>query len=122
MLPQKFPTYLDPSNSDIHRNNDQDTELTLGGFPSPVERSSNIYEPCSTDQEAKSGGETKCEGEEAQYSLSLGKPGTQKTGFKPYKRSSLETNDMSVPSSCSQGKEKRFKIVCLEGEEASVTI
>ncbi|CAM8911099.1 unnamed protein product [Rhodiola kirilowii] len=120
VLPQKFPPSQDQINSDTHSNNDQGVELKLGGFAPPVDLSSNVFESCCNDQEDKINGKPRPEYErkELQHSICLGNTGTYSAGFKPYKRSSFEIDDISVPNSCSQGKEKRPKMICLEGREA----
>ncbi|XP_019419235.1 PREDICTED: protein LHY-like isoform X2 [Lupinus angustifolius] len=48
--------------------------------------------------------------------LGHGRLKTRRTGFKPYKRCSVEANENNVGKSCNQGEEKGHKRIRLEGE------
>ncbi|CAL0302202.1 unnamed protein product [Lupinus luteus] len=57
-------------------------------------------------------------GEEGLLTIGLGhgRLKTRRTGFKPYKRCSVEANENKVGKSCNQGEEKGHKRIRLEGE------
>ncbi|CAM8926392.1 unnamed protein product [Rhodiola kirilowii] len=118
VLPQKFPSSQDLTTLESQINIDQVCYLKLCGLGSPIDLNSTIVESCCTDQVVKSNGKLRdeCEGKEAVHSMGLGKLRTHKTGFKPYKRSSVEAKDISVLNSCSQGNEKRPRRICLDLE------
>uniref|UniRef100_A0A7N0VAE4 LHY n=2 Tax=Kalanchoe fedtschenkoi TaxID=63787 RepID=A0A7N0VAE4_KALFE len=121
VLPQKFSSSAGLVTLETHANTDQESKLKLGGVASPIDLNSDILVSCSADGVVKTNGKVRaeCEGQEILHSIGVGKLRTHKTGFKPYKRSSVEPKDISVPNCCSQGKDKRLKRMCLEGGEAS---
>lgn len=51
--------------------------------------------------------------------LTMGKLKLRRTGFKPYKRCSLEANDSRVASTCSQEEDKGTKRIRLEGKAST---
>lgn len=51
--------------------------------------------------------------------LGYGKIKGRRTGFKPYKRCSVEAKDSRVTNCCSQGEEKAPKRLRLEGEPST---
>ncbi|KAL9685464.1 hypothetical protein QQ045_022914 [Rhodiola kirilowii] len=119
VLPQKFSSLYSLSNLETLTNIGQDSELKLGGLAFPIDRNLNIYGyNCITDQLVKTRATERAEieGAEGLHSIGLGKLRTRRTGFKPYKRCSIEAKDIS---GCSQGKEKRPRSTCLDGGEVS---
>ncbi|XP_073260570.1 protein LATE ELONGATED HYPOCOTYL isoform X3 [Populus alba] len=122
VLPQSFSPLHDLK-SKMHQNEDtgekKDAE-EKDGDASLTNLNSKTWECCSGNQEGEKNALSRCEnyGEEGLLTIGLGhgKLKVRRTGFKPYKRCSLEAKESRTGTGSCQGEEKGPKRLRLEGE------
>nr|AAQ73524.1 circadian clock associated1 [Mesembryanthemum crystallinum] len=125
-LPQSFSPPQDVSimdqvmNNGVERNGQNATETNEDA--SQLDLNSNTWESCSGDQGhlENTGLREKENGKDHFLSIGLaqGKPRDRRTGFKPYKRCSVEARESRLNSN-SQDQEKCPKRIRLEGEAST---
>uniref|UniRef100_A0A7C9EJ74 Uncharacterized protein n=2 Tax=Opuntia streptacantha TaxID=393608 RepID=A0A7C9EJ74_OPUST len=87
---------------------------------SQLDLNSNTWETCSSGQHIeKDGLREDTEKDGLTIGLTEGKLKTCKTGFKPYKRCSMEAREGRAMSNSNQGQEKCSKRLRLEGEAST---
>ena len=87
-----------------------------------LDLNSNTWESCSNEQVVERNNKSKEENHKGllTFSHDQGKPKTNRTGFKPYKRCPVEARESRVLNSSSPEQEKCSKRLRLEGEAASI--
>ncbi|XP_011039461.1 PREDICTED: protein LHY-like isoform X1 [Populus euphratica] len=122
VLPQSFSPPHDLK-SKMHQNEDAGEKKDADekdGDASLINLNSKTWECCSGNQEGEKNALSRCEnyGEEGLLTIGLGhgKLKVRRTGFKPYKRCSLEAKESRTGTCSGQGEEKGPKRLRLEGE------
>ncbi|KAI8572968.1 hypothetical protein RHMOL_Rhmol01G0242500 [Rhododendron molle] len=117
ILPQSFSPPQDTENN-WYQMNEKDMQNTdeKAEDASPLRGTCSIHHPAENSSNALLRGQK--DGEEGwlRMDLGLGKLKHCRTGFKPYKRCSVEAKESKVASVCSQGEQKAPKRLRLEGE------
>lgn len=86
---------------------------------SPLWGTCSIHHPAENSSNALLRGQNNGEEQLLGMELGLEKLKHGRTGFKPYKRCSVEANESKVASGSSQGEEKGPKRLRLEGEAST---
>ncbi|KAF9669146.1 hypothetical protein SADUNF_Sadunf14G0077700 [Salix dunnii] len=117
VLPQSFSPPHMHQKEDSGEKNDADEK---DGDASLIDLNSKTWEYCSGHQEGEKNALSRCEnyGEEGLLTIGLGhgKLKARRTGFKPYRRCSLEAKESRMGTGSGQGEEKGPKRLRLEGE------
>lgn len=127
VLPQSFSPPQDPKCNGYQKNNENDKENTNEkaedgsqlDLNSKAWGTSSIHYPAENKSNVLLSGQK--DGEEGllRMELGLGKLKHCRTGFKPYKRCSVEAKESKVASGSNQGEEKCPKRIRLEGEAST---
>ncbi|KAF1892131.1 hypothetical protein Lal_00036487 [Lupinus albus] len=116
VLPQSFSP---PKNANYKDEEDLESKkCSSNREPLEIKKCSSNCEPVQKSQPFVENNNDNNNGEEGLLTIGLGhgRLKTRRTGFKPYKRCSVEANDNKVGKSCNQGEEKGHKRIRLEGE------
>ncbi|KAJ8748441.1 hypothetical protein K2173_003336 [Erythroxylum novogranatense] len=121
VLPQSFSPPHDIKSMGYQDNDEKEITSLKDGGGLLLDISSKTRVPSSGQQEAeKNIASSRCESNEEQGLLTIGlghgKLKARRTGFKPYKRCSVEAKENKVMTTCGQGEEKGPKRIRLEGE------
>ncbi|KAE7999275.1 hypothetical protein FH972_003724 [Carpinus fangiana] len=118
-LPQSFSPPHDVKNRG-HPTDKQNVDEKDGNASPLLDLNSQEGGPCSSQQGNSNLGYSN-NGEEGLLTVGLGhgKLKARRTGFKPYKRCSVEANENGVVNTISQGEEKGPKRIRLEGEAST---
>ncbi|XP_010661513.1 protein LATE ELONGATED HYPOCOTYL isoform X4 [Vitis vinifera] len=122
VLPQSFSPPHDLKNKGLQ--NKDFIENEQGGDEKhenalQLDLNSKAWGPCSSHQDVEKNGLMENDNREEgllTIGLGYGKIKGRRTGFKPYKRCSVEAIDSRVTNCCSQGEEKGPKRIRLEGD------
>lgn len=122
VLPQSFSPPHDLKNEAHQKVNVEDEQRTDGkdGAALLLNLNSKTWGCCNSNHESDISLLPRCEysGEDGLLTIGLGhgKLKARRTGFKPYKRCSVEAKENRVVTASSQGEEKSPKRIRMEGE------
>ncbi|KAJ4850250.1 hypothetical protein Tsubulata_018315 [Turnera subulata] len=125
VLPQSFSPPHDLKNKQIQANSieeDQNNQDEKDGVTSLLDLNSNTIESCSRYQGMEQSALPACENNEDQLptiGLGNGKLKARRTGFKPYKRCSMEVKENRLRTTSNQTEERGPKRLRLEGEAST---
>ncbi|XP_057531810.1 protein LATE ELONGATED HYPOCOTYL-like isoform X1 [Amaranthus tricolor] len=125
-LPQSFspPQFLNGMRQELKGFTVEDNRQNAAesNDTTQLDLNSNTWESCSNEQVVERNNKSKEENHKGllTFSHDQGKPKTNRTGFKPYKRCPVEARESRVLNSSSPEQEKCSKRLRLEGEAASI--
>ena len=119
VLPQSFSPPHDLTNKDHQMDNNKDNKQNVECKDEDLDRK-NCSSNCEGVQKNLQLEENNNE-EEGLLTIGLGqgKLKTRRTGFKPYKRCSVEAKETRVGTTCNQGEERGPKRIRLEREAST---
>ncbi|KAK9279752.1 hypothetical protein L1049_013434 [Liquidambar formosana] len=125
-LPQSFSPPPDLKNKEFQKNNTEEDKQNIADKNEDallLDLNCKTWASCSSNHEAERSALLKVDynGEQGLTTIGLGqgKLKARRTGFKPYKRCSVEAKENRVENACSQGEEKGPKRIRLEGEAST---
>lgn len=125
MLPQSFSPPHDLNQKEHQNSAEEDKQKPeeKGGGTSLLDLNSRTWNSFSNHQGVEKNASSRSEnnGDEGLLTIGLGygKLKARRTGFKPYKRCSLEAKENRVGNTSCQGEEKGPKRLRLEGEAST---
>ncbi|XP_031384357.1 protein LHY isoform X1 [Punica granatum] len=126
ILPQSFSPPRNANRMELDEDKIKDEEQAAegegeGDGDAPAIDLNNKTGPCPAHHDSEEKAQHSCGHEEGLLAIGLsnGKLRSRRTGFKPYKRCSVEAKEMRVANVSNQGEEKGPKRIRLEGDSST---